>query len=104
MHASVNKPHDYSGYFAETKLTYTPVLGREMRKDGWFLFLFVQYAKEQSRDQNPTRNLGASSLVEHVCFGRRVTCHCTTTRILPPVTERLLFLGQMLHVSLRGSW
>lgn len=45
-----------------------------------------------------------SSLVEHFCFEVRIICCCTTTYILPPVTERLLFLGQMLHVSLRRSW
>lgn len=66
-------------------------------------FLFVQYTKEQSKYQNTKRNVGTSNLVECVCFEVRVTC-CTTSCILPPVTAGLLFLGQMLHVSLRRSW
>ena len=65
---SVSKPHDYSGLLGNCKSTYAvSILGREMRKGGHFLLLLlVQYTKEQSADQNPTRNLGASSLVKRL--------------------------------------
>lgn len=58
---SVNKPHDYSGYFAET-----------------------------------------SSLVEHVCF--EMSYLSLHNHLCIALCNRLLFLGQMLHVSLRRSW
>lgn len=42
---SVNEPHDYSRYFAETvSQPILFILGREMKKDG--RFLFVQYNKD----------------------------------------------------------
>lgn len=73
-----------------------------MRKDRHLLFT-CPVQQGQSTDQNPAGNLGASNLVECVCFEIRVTCSATTC-ILSPVTERLLFLGQMSHVSLTRSW